>query len=211
MDPVLEPPASDSDGNSRRQIDDWLAEAKAGSPSALGRALEACRNYLLVAANRSLDDALRSKAGGSDLVQETFTEAHAGFGRFRGTTQEEFFGWLNAILERRLSRHVRRYRKTTKRTIDRELPLGSVEDAVAAVHDDAPTPGAAAAGREEERRMQAALGRVEEPFRSVLIQRTWERKSFAEIGAIHHCSAEAARKLWTRALWQLQRAYGQIE
>ena len=67
----------------------WLEAARAGSKEALGEALEACRNYLLMVANRQLDPQLRVKGGASDLVQETFLEAQRDFGRFQGTSDAE--------------------------------------------------------------------------------------------------------------------------
>src|SRR5262245_37348302 len=62
----------------------WLTEALAGSHEALGHALEGCRGYLLHVAMQELDADLASKAGASDLVQETFLEAQRDFARFQG-------------------------------------------------------------------------------------------------------------------------------
>jgi hypothetical protein len=44
-------------------IAERLESARAGSRSALGDALDACRNYLLLVANQQLDSDLRGKAG----------------------------------------------------------------------------------------------------------------------------------------------------
>ena len=52
-----------------------LAAARTGSSEALGQALQACRGYLLLLAERELDPDLRAKGGASDVVQETFLEA----------------------------------------------------------------------------------------------------------------------------------------
>lgn len=41
--------------NSSRDAGQWLAEARAGSPEALGQALETCQRYLLRVAQRHLD------------------------------------------------------------------------------------------------------------------------------------------------------------
>jgi hypothetical protein len=43
-----------------------LAAARAGSREALGQALQACRGYLLLLAERELDADLRAKGGASD-------------------------------------------------------------------------------------------------------------------------------------------------
>lgn len=185
------------------EIAQWLRQAREGSNSALGRALEASRHYLLTAAGRALPVGLRSKAGASDLVQDTFADAQAGFGRFRGTTQEEFFGWLNAILKRRIANHARRYQGTQRREVGRELPLEAA--AALGLEDSRATPATATLQDEERRRLRAALELLPDATRALLVERMWERKSFADIGAARNCSEEAARKQWTRALRDLQK------
>jgi hypothetical protein len=67
-----------------RQTSQLMQAARAGSAEALGRLLEGCRAYLLLAANRQLDADLQAKGGPSDLVQETFLEAQKDFPPFQG-------------------------------------------------------------------------------------------------------------------------------
>ncbi len=43
----------------------WLPAARSGSAEALGNALEACRGYLLMIAQRELDSHLQPKGGAS--------------------------------------------------------------------------------------------------------------------------------------------------
>ena len=57
-------------------MNEWLEAARQGSPDALGQVLEYCRPYLLAVANEQLETDLQAKAGASDLVQDTFVEAH---------------------------------------------------------------------------------------------------------------------------------------
>src|SRR5262245_25812028 len=101
----------------------WLAEARGGCNDALGQALEACRAYLLLIAEEELDPELRRKGGASDLVQETFLEAQRDFLRFQGATPEEWRAWLRRLLLNNVTDFGRRFRATTKRNADRELPL----------------------------------------------------------------------------------------
>ncbi len=114
---------SDSDSNSDRS----LANARAGSPEALGAVLEAHRRYLLLVAEKELAHDLRAKGGASDLVQDTFIEAQRDFRQFRGETDNEFRGWLRRILLRNLGNFTQRYRGTDMRDVGREveLPAGS--------------------------------------------------------------------------------------
>ena len=86
--------------------------------------------YLLLVANDSLDSDLRPKVGTSDLVQDTFLEAHQDFSHFHGTGERELLAWLTKILTNRLCNNVRHYRGTLKRDIEREESLemeGEVE------------------------------------------------------------------------------------
>src|SRR5205814_6556278 len=79
-------------------VPQWIEAARHGSPDALGQVLEYCRPYLLAVANEELEPDLQAKAGASDLVQDTFVEAHRGFGGFRGRNEEALLTWLRKIL-----------------------------------------------------------------------------------------------------------------
>lgn len=189
----------------------WLREARLGSDYALGQALNAARKYLLMVADRSLDDKLKVKVGASDLVQDTYVCAYRGFGEFRGHTEQEFYGWLMAIMSNRLYDRVKHFRKTQSRNIDCELPPASVDAAFSNLRDEAATPGARLIVNDEQRRVRLALDRLKEPHRSVLVERTWRGATFVEIGARLNCSADAARKIWTRAIYVLEQLLAEIE
>src|SRR5262249_20956798 len=137
----------------------WLAEARAGRNDALGQALEACRVYLLLIAAEELAPELRGKGGASDLVQETFLEAHRDFARFPGGAPDEWRAWLRRLLLNTVADFARRYRATTKRNPAREVPLdgsgGPARDLAAA---DTPASGRAIA-REQAEAFRAALAR----------------------------------------------------
>ena len=181
-----------------------IYEARAGSAAALGQLFEGCRRYLLLLANGELDSQLRPKAGASDLVQETFCEAQHAFKDFRGSTPSEFFAWLKGILDNRLSNHIRHY-ATRMRDVRREVPLDVDSDPeLMEVYDPDVTPAALEAMRDEEARLHKAIARLGESQRRVIVRHTWERASFAEIGAEMNITAEAARKHWARGLRRLQ-------
>ncbi len=204
-------PRDDQSTADRRQVEQWIRAARDGSTTALGRILELGQRYFLLVAKNGLDDRLKSKVGASDVVQETFVAAQRSFEQFRGETEQELRGWLLSILAHRLADYVRRYRLSQQRSVDRELGGAPAEWQLGDLCDSAPTPGAAAVGREEQRRVQAAIAQLREPLRSVLIARTWHGASFAEIGQQHGCSADAARKTWSRAVQTMQKLLAQIE
>src|SRR5262245_33106202 len=147
---------------------EWLPGARAGSAEALGRALEACRGYLLLVAQRELAPDLRTKAGASDLVQETFLEAQRDFARFHGDSEAELLAWLRRLLLNNLANFTRHYRATDKRRVALEVALGGADSSCApgaAVADDAPSPSGEAQAREQDEAVRRALERLPEDYR----------------------------------------------
>ncbi len=198
--------ASPSASEDSNQLQAWLNDARGGSNSALGRILEASRGYMLLVANREIDSGLRQKAGASDLVQETCLDAQRDFAAFRGTTEREFFAWLTQILINRVRNAARHYRGTQLRDINREVTLErDLDQMAAALRGEDDTPSALVAAWEEERRVRECLDRMSEAHRRAIILRNWEGRSFAEIGEELGRSADAARKLWVRAVERLGR------
>lgn len=188
------------------ELSRWLGQARAGSSEALGRLLEECRQYLLLIANEELPSDLRAKVGASDLVQETFLRAKDHLVQFRGTTPEEWFVWLRRILLNHLANWTRQYRDTAKRELGRELaladtPLGQLRDVLAAEDE---SPSAQLAAREERDEVDRALAKLPEHYRLAVLWRNRNNLSFEEIGQRLGRSEQAARKLWVRAIEQLQ-------
>ena len=188
-----------------------VARARAGSKSALGLALESCRLHLMAIANRRVHSNLRSKAGPSDLVQETLLEAHRDFSRFRGRSREEWRAWLSKILLNNLDNFARRYLRTAKRRVADELSLdepradGTIKDSLVDQH---PTPCTQLARDEERRALEHALGLLPESYRRVIVLRHRERLRFEEIAHRMGRTEAATRKLWLRALVALQEKLG---
>jgi RNA polymerase sigma-70 factor (ECF subfamily) len=190
-----------------RQFRAWLEAFRAGSTSSLGKLLETCRNYLLLIANQSLDENLRPKVGPSDLVQETFLRAQNHWPDFQGDSDEELLAWLRQILLNQVN-DTRRKFDAEKRQVDREVAVNQsqLEDMSAGTD----TPSAQAVAAEQRAALDQAMARLPEDYRQVVVLRNWERRSFEEIGAIMGRSAEAARKLWARAIEKLQLLLGEI-
>jgi RNA polymerase sigma-70 factor (ECF subfamily) len=182
-----------------------LEAARAGSPEALGALLEMFRPYLLHLGNQQLDVDLQAKVGASDLVQETFLEAQRSFSGFRGLSEAELVAWLRQILINNFANLRRHYRDTDKREVQREVGLPNppaadqIEDL--AVLD---SPSSQARARERDEALHRALQLLPERSRLVIQWRSYERLSFEEVGTRIGRSADAARKLWIRAIERLQ-------
>jgi RNA polymerase sigma-70 factor (ECF subfamily) len=188
-----------------REVENWIEGARAGSSEDLGRIAETYRAYLLLIANRELDGRLRGKVGASDLVQETLLQAQMKFDQFRGGNENELLGWLRTILHNQLIDTSRRYLDADKRQVGRERTLTAGDNSGALpMPARAPSPRAELIGREESEALARALERLPEEYRQVILLRSWERFSFAEVGQRMNRSEAAAGKLWARAIERLQ-------
>lgn len=188
------------------KLESWIEAARRGDRDALGQALVSFRHYLLLVANEGLEPGLAAKGGASDVVQDALFRAHRSFGDFRGRSEAEWRSWLRTILVRRLSHHRRRYSLTSKRRQALEVPMAAGLEESPASRE--PTPSGEFARREREAALLAAMDRLPEHYREVVIEHHRDRIPFEEVGRRRGISAEAARKLWTRALVRLRQELG---
>jgi RNA polymerase sigma-70 factor (ECF subfamily) len=191
----------------RAEVLCWLVQARAGSPEALGQLLQACRTYLLLIARQELDADLRAKGSASDLVQETFLEAQRDFDQFRGETEAELVAWLRQLLLHNLRDFTKRFARTGKRELVREVSLEEVRgngELGLLFSSDSASPREKLVQQERAERVRRALDRLPADYRHVLLLRYTEERSFEEIGERMQRSANAARKLWLRALERME-------
>jgi RNA polymerase sigma-70 factor (ECF subfamily) len=184
-----------------------LAAARSGELTALGQALEVCRNYLLLVAEKEMDPRLKAKGGASDLVQQTFLEAQKDFERFAGTSEQELLAWLRRLLLNNVANFRRHWVDTDKRRMDREIPLASNHPSrtgASWLADGGPTPSREMMADERDAAVHAAMARLPEDYQLVLKMRYLEDRPFEEIAAAMNRSANAVRKLWARAVEKLQ-------
>ena len=191
----------------QKEPEQLLSEARHGSRDALGQILETQRNYLLLIAQTELGLDLQAKGGASDLVQDTFLEAQRDFRNFGGASSGELRAWLRQLLLHHVGKFARRYRTTRKRRITREVRLTNAHDSTAEISIPAaaePSPSDRAIAQEQAEAVTQALRRLSEDYQRVITLRYQEHRSFEEIGHIMERSENAVRKLWARAVEQLQ-------
>lgn len=194
-------------------VADWLVQARTGSADSLGRALEACRGYLLLIAQQELEPELQAKGGASDLVQETFLKAHRHFARFHGETEAELLAWLRRLLLNNLIDFRRLYLETAKRQVGKEISLqagppgGSFCEGGNQLAAPQLSPSGIAMEDEQAQALRKAMNRLPEEYRQVLLWRQQDELTFEEIGRRLDRSADAARKLWARAVARLQKEW----
>ncbi len=190
-----------------------FGDAKAGSTEALGELLENCRNYLLLIANVAMKQGLQAKVGASDLVQETFIEAQRIFGRFEGKSEEELLQWLRKILEHKVGNTLKRYYSAASRDVNKELDFQQLSDnvlltGVVAGNAAGESPSGILINQENQQRYQQILSSLSVEYQEVIRLRVDEDLAFEEIGRRMERSAEAARKLYARAVVRLQNLLG---
>jgi RNA polymerase sigma-70 factor (ECF subfamily) len=188
-----------------------LRQARGNQEAALGRLLERYRNYLELLARLQIGRRLQGKVDASDLVQETFLEAHRHFGRFCGTTEATFAAWLRQILAARLAKLVRRYTGTQGRDVRLERSLlDELEQSSRALdrgfQAPQPSPSEHAARREQAVLLADGLGRLPNDYREVLILRHLEGLPFPAVARRMGRSVDSVKKLWARALPRLREA-----
>lgn len=193
-----------------QQVDECIRLAHSGCPHALGKLYEQCHRYLLLIANRELDIQLRAKLGASDVVQETMLKAQRSFEGFAGSSEGELRAWLRTILLNSVRDAARRYQSGGKRDIRRERELHAVlsDQGEAASFSQPESPSRQLMAAEQAASLRAALLRLPEDYRQVILLRNIERLSFQEIGEQMQRSNEAARKLWVRAVDRLRELLG---
>jgi len=191
--------------DARSDIRELLDRARRGAPDAIGRIFESAREELLGLAEHELPGDLRMKVSPSDVVQETAVDMQRGFGQFAGTTAEECFAWLREVLRHNVVDAIRRYRDTQKRDPACETSLDGFRSREQRNLGAPPRrPEDSAIRREEAAVVNDILARLPPDYRRVLEMRYWGGLTFVAIAAELGRSPEAVRKLWYRAIEQLQ-------
>jgi RNA polymerase sigma-70 factor (ECF subfamily) len=173
-----------------------------GENDALGQLLQSFRAYLMTVAGREMTIALRGKCGASDVVQETFREAHRDRTAFRGKTRHELRAWLKRILLNNIRDFTKGFRQT-KRQARLEVPMGP--ETLNALIDPELTPRGRACHREDTVVIARAIAGLPEDYRRVIELKSRENWTFQEIGQEMGRSPDAARMLWFRAIESLRR------
>ena len=163
-----------------------LSFARTGQEQALGLLLELYRNYLSLLARLEIGRRLQGKVDDSDLVQDTFLQAHRHFAQFRGTTEAELVCWLRQILADVVGKLVRRFYGTQRRDVrlERELAAEIDQSSLALVEGLAmrqSSPSQQAARREQSVLLADALQRLPEAYREVIILVHLEGLGFPEV------------------------------
>ena len=189
-----------------------LDRARQGSMSSLGRLMSLYANYLKFVVGDQIDHRLGKRVSASDVLQETFYEAHRDFSAFRGESPEEFLGWMRRILVNNLLRAVEQHVTTAKRDLRREVSLDQVRRGVeqstwrfaSLLTSNEETPSIDMQRREDVSQLAAALASLPADYSEVIRLRHLEGLPFAEVAVRMDRTSGAVRMLWLRALKRLR-------
>jgi RNA polymerase sigma-70 factor, ECF subfamily len=167
------------------------------------------RPWLHLLARIQIGSRFQGKFDVSDVVQQAMLEAVKAWPQFRGRTGAERAAWLRKILAHALAHEVRRYAGTDKRDVGREV---SLEDALEAssrrlgqtLAAPGSSPSVQADRHETELRLAAALERMPEDYRTVIVLRNLDGLSHEDVASRMGRGVGAVRMLWVRALTRLR-------
>jgi len=196
----------------RFMFSELLGMARDGRGDALGELLQSYRNYLHLLARLQVDNRLAGKIAPSDVVQETFLQAHRGFAQFRGSSEGEFLQWLRRILVFQLTRIRDSFLGTQRRNIrlERQFENGLDRSShqIQALAQNATTPSQMAVRREQSVLLADVLSELAKDHREVIILRHLHELSFPEIAVRMGRTEQGVKKLWARALASVRRSVG---
>jgi RNA polymerase sigma-70 factor (ECF subfamily) len=189
-----------------------FTSAREGSSSCLGQLLALYTNYLKLLVAAQLDNRLRARVSPSDIVQESFFEAHRDFREFRGKSIGEFVVWLRRIVVNNILRVVEQHVQAEKRDVRREVSLEEIgrrlEQSTARLETllavEGESPSGCASRREDEIRLADTLALLPPDYRDVIVLRHIEGLAFEEVARRMDRSAGAVRMLWLRALKKMR-------
>ncbi len=193
------------------QTQELLLRARSGDAEAVNGLLERHRDALRRLVDMRLDRVLQRRLDASDIVQDVLVEANRRLQDYLLEPKLPFHLWLRQMARDRMIDAHRRHRGASRRSIDREqhpeVPAfgdPSAVDLVAQLVDRELTPAAAATRHELERRFQAAIARLDDIDREVILMRHFEQLSNSEVAQALGLSEPAAGMRYLRAVRRLR-------
>jgi RNA polymerase sigma-70 factor (ECF subfamily) len=193
-------------------VSQLLVAARTGDQAPLGKLLESYQHYLRLLAKIEIGRRLQGKVDASDIVQETFLDAHRQFANFRGEAEPQFLVWLKQILAGTLANAIRRYFGTQARDarLERELADDLDQSSCALgqfLVDPHSSPSEQIVRREQGLLVAQALSRLPDDYQTVLVLRHLEGLSFPQISERMGKTVDSVEKLWIRGLGKLKKEF----
>lgn len=207
-DPAGLPGAPSPDDAQPTQV--LLDRVRRGDGDAVNGLLERHRDAIKRMIDRRMDRVVQRRVDASDIVQDVMIEANRRLGDYLANPTMPFQLWLRHMARDRLIDAHRRHRVASTRSVDREVALppagpdASQGDMLGQFADRELTPAAAATWRELERRFAAAVEKLEDADRQIVLLRHFEHLSTAEAAEAIGLSKAAAGMRYLRAMRRLR-------
>ncbi len=162
-----------------------------------------------------MDPSLRRRVEVGDVLQEAYVEVLRRLDEYRASGSTPFFLWVRFLAGQKLHdvhrRHLGAGRRDRHKEISTPFPAASSQSLAKALLDPASSPSEVAAHAEEQQHLQAALERLDETDREILVLRYFELLSNEETAQVLGLSVPGAKKRHVRALGYLKAALGPLE
>jgi RNA polymerase sigma-70 factor (ECF subfamily) len=195
----------------RDQTDRLLAGARGGEPGAVDKLLGEFREPLRRVIDLRLDPAVARRVDASDIVQDVLVEANQRLTEYLKKPDMPFHLWLRHLAQDRIIDTHRRHRLAQRRSVDREQPINrpawadeSSVTLAAQLVDAEPTPTTEAIRHELARRLAAAVDKLSDDDREIVLMRHHEGLSNQEVAAALNLTEAAASMRYLRALRRLR-------
>ncbi len=196
------------------QTETLLLAARQGDTEAVNRLLEKHRAPIRRLVELRLDRKVQQRVDVSDVVQDVMIEASGRLDRYLDDPAMAFHLWLRQIAWDRIIDTYRRHRVSAKRSMDREQPMAvaggpdrSTMELATQLCDPQLTPAAAATQREIATKVEAAIERLGEKDREIILMRHYEHLSNLEIAEVLAVNPPAASMRYLRALRKLKELF----
>lgn len=189
-----------------------LQSARQGDEDAVNKLLDRHRNGIRRLVEMRLDRKVQRRVDVSDVVQDVMVEASGRLEKYLDDPVMAFHLWLRQIAWDHIIDTYRRHRVSAKRNMDREQSLHtggdkideSSVDLAIQLCDPAMTPAAVATQREIASKVEAAIEKLDDPDREVILMRHYEHLSNLEIAEVLGLNAPAASMRYLRAVRRLR-------
>jgi RNA polymerase sigma-70 factor (ECF subfamily) len=197
-----------ADGDTERLIE----RAGEGDEAAGGQLLARHRERLRRMVAVRMDRRLLARVDPSDVVQEALADAARKLPEYLRQRPLPFYPWLRRLAWERLVKLYQRHIAAGKRSVTREtcgpLPDESALQLARCVLAPGPSPSDQAVIAELRGRVRAALARLSERDREVLVLRYLEQLSTAEIAAVLGITTGSVKVRHLRALERIRTLLG---
>jgi RNA polymerase sigma-70 factor (ECF subfamily) len=173
---------------------------------------EKVRPYLRLLAQTNLGERLKQKVDASDVVQQTLLQAHEDRDQFNGDSEPQLVAWLKQILRNRLIDMARHW-KGQKRDLNRDVNLQQkVDDSFRRVDDwltmSQTSPSMAAEGKEMIVLLSAAVEKLPEELREVVVMHHLQGMKLVEISRVVGCDETTVGRRLFRGVKKLGELMG---